>query len=60
MEFYVLFSELFFGFNGKMFGKQAPETLFFMKFCGWFILMIFYLLSGQIFQMNEINYRDLR
>lgn len=47
-------------FNGKMFGKTSPENIIFYEiFCGWSILLIFYLLSGQIFQMNEINYRDL-
>jgi drug/metabolite transporter (DMT)-like permease len=46
--------------NGKMFGKTSSGNIIFYEiFCGWFILLIFYLASGQIFQLNEINYRDL-
>ncbi|SMO96471.1 Uncharacterized membrane protein [Chryseobacterium rhizoplanae] len=56
----AVFGTVFSVFNGKMFGKTSSGNIIFYEiFCGWFILMIFYLLSGQIFQMNEINYRDL-
>ncbi len=56
----AVFGTIFSVFNGKMFGKTSSENIIFYEiFCGWFVLMIFYLLSGQIFQMNEINYRDL-
>ncbi len=56
----AVFGTIFSVFNGKMFGKTSSGNIIFYEiFCGWFILMIFYLLSGQIFQMNEINYRDL-
>ena len=56
----AIFGTIFSVFNGKMFGKTSSGNIIFYEiFCGWFILMIFYLLSGQIFQMNEINYRDL-
>ncbi|QRA45010.1 DMT family transporter [Chryseobacterium cucumeris] len=56
----AIFGTVFSVFNGKMFGKTSSGNIIFYEiFCGWFILMIFYLLSGQIFQMNEINYRDL-
>lgn len=56
----AVFGTVFSVFNGKMFGKTSSENIIFYEiFCGWFILMLFYLLSGQIFQMNEINYRDL-
>lgn len=56
----AIFGIVFSVFNGKMFGKTSSGNIIFYEiFCGWFILMIFYLLSGQIFQMNEINYRDL-
>ncbi|CAD0223451.1 DMT family transporter [Chryseobacterium sp. D764] len=58
--FCAVFGTIFSVFNGKMFGKTSSGNIIFYEiFCGWFILMIFYLLSGQIFQMNEINYRDL-
>ncbi|PXW08773.1 MULTISPECIES: EamA family transporter [Chryseobacterium] len=56
----AVFGTVFSVFNGKMFGKTSSGNIIFYEiFCGWFILMIFYLLSGQIFQMNEINYSDL-
>ncbi|WP_313003389.1 DMT family transporter [Chryseobacterium gleum] len=58
--FCAIFGTVFSVFNGKMFGKTSSGNIIFYEiFCGWFILMIFYLLSGQIFQINEINYRDL-
>ncbi|WP_343687895.1 DMT family transporter [Chryseobacterium gleum] len=58
--FCAIFGTAFSVFNGKMFGKTSSGNIIFYEiFCGWFILMIFYLLSGQIFQINEINYRDL-
>lgn len=47
-------------FNGKMFGKTSSENIIFYEiFCGWLALTIFYLFSGQIYQMGEISYRDL-
>lgn len=56
----AVFGTVFSVFNGKMFGKTSSGNIIFYEiFCGWFILMLFYLFSGQIFQMNEINYRDL-
>lgn len=56
----AIFGTVFSVFNGKMFGKTSSGNIIFYEiFCGWFILMIFYLLSGHIFQINEINYRDL-
>ncbi|NIF06996.1 EamA family transporter [Chryseobacterium sp. Tr-659] len=56
----AVFGTIFSVFNGKMFGKTSSGNIIFYEiFCGWFILMVFYLFSGQIFHMNEINYRDL-
>nr|WP_315032786.1 EamA family transporter [uncultured Chryseobacterium sp.] len=56
----AVFGTIFSVFNGKMFGKTSSGNIIFYEiFCGWFILMVFYLFSGQIVQMNEINYRDL-
>ncbi|CAH0296920.1 EamA family transporter [Chryseobacterium sp. Bi04] len=56
----AVFGTIFSVFNGKMFGKTSSGNIIFYEiFCGWFILMVFYLLTGQIFQMDEINYRDL-
>ncbi|REC48637.1 DMT family transporter [Chryseobacterium pennipullorum] len=56
----AVFGTIFSVFNGKMFGKTSSGNIIFYEiFCGWFILMLFYLFSGQIFEMSEINYRDL-
>ncbi|WP_415325492.1 DMT family transporter [Chryseobacterium sp. MMS23-Vi53] len=56
----AIFGTIFSVFNGKMFGKTSSGNIIFYEiFSGWFILMIFYLFSGQIFQMNEISYRDI-
>lgn len=56
----AVFGTIFSVFNGKMFGKTSSGNIIFYEiFSGWFILLIFYLCSGQIFQMNEINCRDL-
>ncbi|WP_185249385.1 DMT family transporter [Chryseobacterium bernardetii] len=56
----AVFGTIFSVFNGKMFGKTSSGNIIFYEiFSGWFILMLFYLFSGQIFQMKEINYRDI-
>jgi drug/metabolite transporter (DMT)-like permease len=56
----AVFGTIFSVFNGKLFGKTSPGNIIFYEiFSGWLILAVFYLLSGQIFSMNEINYRDL-
>ncbi|KPE49774.1 DMT family transporter [Chryseobacterium indologenes] len=56
----AVFGTVFSVFNGKMFGKTSSDNIIFYEiFCGWFILMLFYLATGQIFEINEINYRDL-
>ncbi|CAM3156915.1 EamA/RhaT family transporter [Chryseobacterium flavum] len=56
----AVFGTIFSVFNGKMFGKTSSGNIIFYEiFCGWAILTIFYLFTGQIFNMDEINYRDL-
>lgn len=56
----AVFGTIFSVFNGKLFGKTSPGNIVFYEiFSGWLILSVFYLISGQIFSMNEINYRDL-
>lgn len=56
----ALFGTVFSVFNGKIFGKTSSGNIIFYEiFSGLLILTIFYLLTGQIFQMNEISYRDL-
>lgn len=56
----AIFGTIFSVFNGKMFGKTSSGNIIFYEiFSGWFILLIFYLFSGQIFSINEISYRDI-
>lgn len=56
----AVFGTIFSVFNGKMFGKTSSGNIIFYEiFSGWFILMLFYLFSGQIFEINKISYRDL-
>lgn len=56
----AVFGTIFSVFNGKMFGKTSSGNIIFYEiFCGWAILTIFYLFTGHIFNMDEINYRDL-
>lgn len=56
----AIFGTVFSVFNGKMFGKTSSGNIIFHEiFCGWSILMIIYLFTGQIFHMNEISYRDI-
>lgn len=56
----ALFGTIFSVFNGKIFGKTSSGNIIFYEiFSGLIILSIFYLLTGQIFQLNEISGRDL-
>jgi len=56
----AIFGTIFSVFNGKMFGKTSSGNIIFYEiFSGWFLLVLFYLFSGQIFEINEISYRDL-
>lgn len=56
----AVFGTIFSVFNGKMFGKTSSGNIIFYEiFSGWFLLVLFYLFSGQIFEINEISYRDL-
>ena len=56
----ALFGTVFSVFNGKIFGKTSSGNIIFYEiFSGFLILSLFYLLTGQISQVNEISYRDL-
>lgn len=56
----AVFGTIFSVCNGKLFGKTSSGNIIFYEiFTGWFILMLFYVVTGQIVEMNEINYRDL-
>ncbi|MBH1960402.1 MAG: DMT family transporter [Flavobacteriia bacterium] len=56
----ALFGTIFSVFNGKIYGKTSSGNIIFYEiFAGFLILSVFYLLTGQITQLNEISYRDL-
>ncbi len=56
----ALFGTVFSVFNGKIFGKTSSGNIIFYEiFSGCIILTLFYLFTGQLFQLNEISWRDL-
>ena len=56
----ALFGTIFSVFNGKIFGKTSSGNIIFYEiFSGFLILTVFYMLTGHIFQLNEISTRDL-
>lgn len=56
----ALFGTIFSVFNGKIYGKTSSGNIIFYEiFAGFLILTVFYLVTGQITQLNEISYRDL-
>ena len=56
----ALFGTIFSVFNGKIYGKTSSGNIIFYEiFAGFLILSVFYLVTGQISQLNEISYRDL-
>ncbi|WP_292009323.1 DMT family transporter [Chryseobacterium sp.] len=56
----AIFGTVFSVFNGKLFGKTSSGNIIFYEiFCGWAILSVFYLFTGQMYQMDEINFRDI-
>ena len=56
----ALFGTFFSVLNGKLYGKTTSGNIIFYEiFGGWALVAIFYLFSGQIFTITEINYTDL-
>lgn len=56
----AIFGTIFSVLNGKIFGKTSSGNIIFYEiFSGLLILTIFYLCTGQIFELHEISYRDL-
>jgi len=56
----ALLGTVFSVFNGRLYGKTSSGNIIFYEiFCGWAILSVFYILTGQAGQLNEISYRDL-
>ncbi len=56
----ALFGTVFSVFNGKLYGKTSSGNIIFYEIFGGFLLItVFYIISGQNSQFNEISYRDL-
>ncbi len=56
----ALFGTIFSVFNGKIFGKTSSGNIIFYEiFSGVLLLTVFFLFTGQIFELHEISYRDL-
>jgi drug/metabolite transporter (DMT)-like permease len=56
----ALFGTVFSVFNGKLYGKTSSGNIIFYEIFGGFLLIsIFYIITGQISQVQEISYRDL-
>ena len=56
----ALFGTIFSVFNGKIFGKTSSGNIIFYEiFSGFLILTAFLLMTGQIFQLNEISTHHL-
>lgn len=47
-------------FNGKFFGKTSSSNIILYEIAGgWLLMSLFFLLTGQLGQVNEISFRDL-
>src|SRR5690606_8666669 len=56
----ALFGTIFQVYNGKIYGKTSSGNIIFYEiFSGFLILSLFYMLTGQIWDVSEISYRDL-
>lgn len=56
----ALFGTLFSVFNGKLYGKTSSGNIIFYEiFGGWALIALYFLLTGEIFNFDEISYRDL-
>jgi drug/metabolite transporter (DMT)-like permease len=56
----AIFGTIFSVFNGKLYGKTESENIIFYEiFCGWIMLSIFYIFTGEIVQVTDISIRDL-
>ncbi len=56
----ALFGTIFSVFNGKLYGKTSSGNIIFYEIlCGWAVLSVIFLFTGQITQMGSISTRDL-
>lgn len=58
--FCAIFGTIFSVFNGKLYGKTESENIIFYEiFCGWIMLSIFYIFTGEISHVTDVSIRDL-
>lgn len=56
----AIFGTIFSVFNGKLYGKTESENIIFYEiFCGWIMLSIFYIFTGEISHVTDVSIRDL-
>lgn len=56
----ALFGTVFSVFNGKLYGKTSSGNIIFYEiFGGWFLIAVFFLISGQIADFGSIGTKDL-
>lgn len=56
----ALFGTIFSVFNGKIFGKTSSGNIIFYEIAGgWLVISLFFLFTGQISSISEINYTDI-
>lgn len=56
----AIFGTIFSVFNGKLYGKTESENIIFYEiFCGWLMLSIFYIFTGEISYVTDVSIRDL-
>lgn len=56
----ALFGTIFSVFNGKIFGKTSSGNIIFYEIAGgWFVISLFFILTGQISSFSEISYTDI-
>ncbi len=56
----ALFGTVFSVFNGKLYGKTSSGNIIFYEIlCGWAVLSLIFLFTGQLGDMGSISLRDL-
>ncbi|MHA6696325.1 DMT family transporter [Chryseobacterium sp. A301] len=56
----ALFGTIFSVFNGKLYGKTSSGNIIFYEIlCGWAVLSVIFLFTGQLGDMGNISTRDL-
>lgn len=56
----AVFGTIFSVFNGRLYGKTSSENIIFYEMLGgWAIISIYFLATGNIIEITQINYQDL-